>query len=135
MHQFSLNATLERITDQTAAASIPHDKKNSITDERASSRRSLLAVEEWCLRGCSQYLRERASARGSSCSARDFDKGTRRGGSSDDGGGRHHSHSVFWGVFFGINFLTVGYQSIKYILIDLLNAQAIMFGGNISHKQ
>ncbi len=37
---------------------------------RASSRRSLLAVEEWCLRGCTEYLRERASARGSSCSAR-----------------------------------------------------------------
>jgi hypothetical protein len=33
MHQFSLNAKLERITDQAAAASIPHDKKNSITDE------------------------------------------------------------------------------------------------------
>jgi hypothetical protein len=33
MHQFSLNTKLERITDQTAAASIPHDKKNSITDE------------------------------------------------------------------------------------------------------
>jgi hypothetical protein len=33
MHQFSLNAKVERITDQPAAASIPHDKKNCITDE------------------------------------------------------------------------------------------------------
>jgi hypothetical protein len=48
---------------------------------RASSRRFLVAVEEWCVRGCSKSLRERTDGRASertragwsSCGARDFD--------------------------------------------------------------
>jgi hypothetical protein len=32
MHQINLNAKLERITDEPAAASIPHDKNNSTTE-------------------------------------------------------------------------------------------------------
>ncbi len=77
MHQFSLNAKLERITDRPAAASIPHDKKNSNTDESVLA--TLLGRSRGvgaCADAANPYANERASALtragGSSCGARDF---------------------------------------------------------------
>jgi hypothetical protein len=66
MHQFSLSAELERITDRPAAASIPHDKKNSkYWRERPRDASWSQSSSGACADAANPYANERTDERAS----------------------------------------------------------------------